>query len=160
MSAVLALAGCAGAKPVEDPDRQIEATYDVPGVSRAQILTATKIWIAKNFRYDMSIVERKGEADGILIGNGAIAFPCEEGACAGKGNWTVPFTMRSEMLDGRLRLQFTNVRLKWPATSYGPPPYDGPVRTQENWDPIKSKLLSLGSELAQFIAQSETRDPK
>jgi hypothetical protein len=157
ISAALAVAGCAGVTPVEDPDRRIEAVYDVPGVSQTEIFTATKIWIANNFRSTVSVIKYESAADGILIGNGTVAFPCAGGACAGKGNWTVPFTVRSDMQDGRFRLQFSNVRLKWPATSYGPPPYDGPVRPQENWEPIKSKLLSLGPELAQFIEQSKKR---
>jgi hypothetical protein len=85
ISAALAVAGCAGVTPVEDPDRRIEAVYDVPGVSQTEIFTATKIWIANNFRSTVSVIKYESAADGILIGNGTVAFPCAGGACAGKG---------------------------------------------------------------------------
>lgn len=150
IGASLVLAGCASAMPVQD--YELSAVFETPGKSKDEIFKATKVWIAENFRSAKSVIEYESQADGTLIGNGVIPYPCRGLECVGKSNWSVPFTMRSDMKDGRFRLEFSNVRLRWPPTmTY--PGRDGPVNTQGDWDAIKGALLDLGPALSLAIAR-------
>ena len=155
-AATLVLVGCASAMPVEDADRTIEVVQEVPGISKDQIFNATKVWVAGNFRSAKQIIEYENREEGTLIGNASIPFPCSGIGCTGNDDWHMPFTMRVDMKDGRFRIGFTNVRLVWTPTPYRSG-YDGPVRTQGNWESVKARLSGLAPELRKAIVEGQKK---
>ena len=152
------LAGCAGMQPVADADRTFDGVFDAPGYSKDQIFTATKIWIAENFRSAKSVIEYENKEDGTLIGNGMIPYPCSGLECVAKSRWSVPFTMRVDMKDQKFKLTFANIRLTWPPSydrTFGAQSgHDAPISNQGTMDEIKPKLLNFGDELATSIRKN------
>ena len=154
VGAALVLSGCAGMQPVAEADRTFDRIVEVPGHSRDQIYSSTKIWIAENFKSAKSVIELDSKEDGMIIGNGIIQYPCSRMDCLAKSDWTVPFTMRVDMKDQKLRISFSNIKLSWPATynsGISSPAYDGPVNSQGDMNLIKPALLKFGDEMLASI---------
>lgn len=153
------VSGCAGVPPgmqqISDADRTFDGVFEVPGYSKDQIFTATKIWLAEHFRSSKSVIEYENKDDGTLIGNGVIRYPCSGLECVAKSDWSVPFTMRVDMKDQKFKLTFSNVRISWPPSynrTFGAQPgRDGPINLMSDLDAIKPKLLDFGGELATSI---------
>lgn len=141
----LLLAGCA-VQPIAEADKTIERVMEAPTYSKEQIFNSTKIWIAENFKSAKSVIEYENKEDGTVIGNGVIDFPCSGMSCIGQEHWTVPFTMRVDMKNERLKLTFINVQIKYPASAYVSA-YEGAVFNKLDLDKIKPELLKLGDKL-------------
>jgi hypothetical protein len=159
---VLSAAAVAG-ETFDAPDQAFEKVFEVPGHSRDEIFTSSKIWVAENFRSSKAVLEYESKDDGVLIGNGIIDFPCK-GAfdCLAKADWKVRFTMRIDMKDDKFRLTFSNVHLAWPAayrSGISSPAYDGPVNSKKDRAKIQAALLALGPRLqAQMSGASPAND--
>src|SRR5699024_3353670 len=100
--------GCAFEMP--PPDQYLgeevvtfQRVVEAPGNSRDEIYSGTKIWIAENFKSAKAVIELDSKEDGLLIGNGRTAYPCDGSDCFGTGGQTVSFTMRVDMQDDRFR---------------------------------------------------------
>lgn len=148
------LSGCAGMQPISEADRTFNAVYEVPEATKEKIFTATKIWIAENFRSAKAVIEYENKEEGTLIGNGVIPYPCSGLDCVAKGNWTVPFTMRVDMKDQKFKLTFTNISIARPplyANGVYYPAGNDPIHLQGDLDSIKPRLLSFGNELITSI---------
>ncbi len=146
----LALGGCASMQPVAQADKSFERVVLAPNHTKDQIYTSTKIWMAQTFKSSKAVIEMDSKEDGIIIGNGIMPYPCANSMdCIAKKSWTVPFTMRVDIKDGRFKVGFSNIKLSWPGT-YGAiasPGYDGPVHAQGDMDLIKPVLLSFGDDM-------------
>lgn len=156
----LALYGCAGMQPIAEADRTFERVVEVPGYSKDQIYSSTKIWIAENFKSAKSVIELDSKEDGIIIGNGIIQYPCSGMECLAKSDWKVPFTMRVDMKDQKFKISFSNIKLSWPAkysSGISSPAYDGPVNSQGNMDVIKPALLKFGDDILASINSSKSK---
>lgn len=156
--AILFLAGCVDMQPVAEEDRTFDGVFEVPGISKEQIFNATKIWVAENFHSAKSVIEYENKEEGTLIGNGVTRYPCAGIDCLAKQDWNVPFTMRVDMKDQKLKLTFLNIRLSWPpsynSTIGVQPGYDGPLIRQSDMDVIKPKLLAFGHKLVAAIQEN------
>ena len=143
--------GCAGMQPISEADKTIERVVEAPNYSKDQIFSATKIWVAENFKSAKSVIEYENKEEGTIIGNGVIAYPCSGMDCLAKSDWKVPFTMRVDMKNEKFKLTFTNMHLAWPASVSGATytrANDGsPIYYQGDIDKIKPALLKFGDEL-------------
>jgi hypothetical protein len=155
---VFVVAGCA------TPPKQTEFSkvYSAPGLPKAKIYDAAKIWIAENFRSAKRVIEYENPKTATLIGNGGMPYPCSAVGCIARHDWNVTFTMRMDAKDERFRLTFSNVGLFFPPTGGGflrpySAGYNGPVRSQEQMDSISPRLLAYGDELLATIVR-EKRD--
>ena len=156
------VSGCAGMQQVTEADRTLDGVFEASGFSKDQIFTATKIWIAENFRSAKSVIEYENKEEGTLIGNGIIPYPCSGLEHITKADWTVSFTMRVDIKDQKFKLTFSNVRLSWPpsynSTFGSQRGHDGPVRLQGDMDAIEPKLLSFGNAL--LVSMSSNKKAK
>ncbi len=150
---LLLLTSCAGLEPVPDSERTFEGVFEAPGFTKDQIFTATRIWIAENFRSAKAVVEYENKEEGTLIGNGVISYPCNGIDCIAKGNWKVPFTMRVDMKDQKFRLTFSNLRLTWPPSS-NYPAADGPMVQRGQLEAVRPKLLAFGPAILDSISSN------
>ena len=165
LAALFTLTGCVAVPPIEDVRPLQEANpsivriYDVPGVKRADIYRSVNLWIAESFRSAKAVTEYQDRST--VIGNGIIDYPCTT-YCEFQGNWRVPFTMRVDMKDERMRVTFTNINLAIPATynrTFGViPAYEGPIKTQNDLDAISPKLIALGDALAAAVTAPKKSD--
>lgn len=146
------LAGCAGMMPVATEELTFETVIEAPGQSEDQLFTATKTWIAENFRSAKAVIEYDNREEGTLIGNGVIPMPCTGLGCLGMESWNVPFTMRVDTKPGKFRLTFTNVRATSPAT--GP---SGVAPSQSQFVLIKEKLMGYGPEILAHAEASKSK---
>lgn len=157
---LLGASGLAEAKrptPVADGERTVVQVFDAAGHTRDEIFSASKMWIAENFRSAKAVVEYEDRGEGTIVGNGVIAYPCTGGfACRIRADaWSVGFTMKVESKDDRFRLTFTNVVLKLPSSAYGPA-HDEPVEWKEDMDNIRAKLLEFGPQIVAQLSEAQT----
>jgi hypothetical protein len=152
--AMLLLTSCAGLEPVPESERTFEGVFAAPGFTKDQIFTATRIWIAENFRSAKAVIEYENKEDGTLIGNGVISYPCDGIDCIAKGDWKVPFTMRVDTKDQKFRLTFSNLRLTWPPSS-NYPAADGPMVQRGQLDAVRPKLLAFGPGILESMSSNK-----
>lgn len=170
MNSLLVLFACAaasttafGAESFSAPDQSFEKVYEAPERTKDQIFSASRIWIAENFKSAKAVIEYENKDEGTLIGNGLIPFPCKGVFdCLGKGSWKVRFTMRVDMKDDKFRLTFSNIGLVWPAAVYNgvvtPANDGGPVYSQKDRDKIQTALLLFGPEMQVALANAPGKD--
>jgi hypothetical protein len=161
--AALMQVGCAGMQPITDAERTFDAIFEVPGFTKDQIFNSTKIWIAENFHSAKAVLEFENKEQGVLIGNGSIKYPCSGLECLAKDDWSIPFTMRVDMKDGKFKLTFSNLRLSWPPSynsTYGASSgHDAPINQRGDLLAAKPKLLDFGNEIIAAVQKnSGTKD--
>jgi hypothetical protein len=161
----LAASGQVHAKkePLTDEERQVVQVFEATGYTRDQIYAATQVWIAENFESAKAVVEYEGKDDGVIVGNGNIAYPCTGGfGCRIRAQaWRVGFTMKAEAKDGRFRLTFTNVRLLLPPYSNmgtNLPAREEPVTQREDMQNIRAKLLEFGPSIVANLEKAKTSE--
>jgi hypothetical protein len=151
-------AGCASMQPITDTERTFDAVYEVPGFTKDQIFNSTKIWIAENFRSAKAVLEFENKEQGVLIGNGSIKYPCSGLECLAKDDWTIPFTMRVDMKDGKFKLTFSNLRLAWPPSynsTYGASAgRDEPINQRGDLLAAKPSLLAFGNQITAAVQKN------
>ncbi|MFK3846638.1 DUF4468 domain-containing protein [Stenotrophomonas sp. NPDC078853] len=146
-----------------DGPATFQKVFDATGMSKEAIYGAGRQWIAENFRSSKAVIEYEDVAEGVIIGQANMPYPCASAMeCLGKPDWTVRFTMRMEAREGRFRLTFTNVRLHWPAkvnAGVAQPEFEGAVRRERDLEKIRPKLEAFGagiqSKLANRAASNE-----
>lgn len=149
-------------EPITEEDRTVVQVFDAPGYTKQQIFAGTKMWIASNFKSAKAVLEYEDAAEGTLIGNGVIPYPCKGlMGCLAKADWRVPFTMRVETKDGRFRLTFTNIHLAWDArysAGISTPAEDFPVHQRGDLDAIRPVLLEFGDRIKASLSSAKTND--
>lgn len=156
MIATILLTSCAGMEPAKESS--IESVVDIPGRTKDQIYSSTKIWIAENFHSAKAVIEDDDRAAGRVIGNGLIQYPCSGISCLGKEDWKIGFTMRVDIKDQKFRITFSNIKLSFPPSS-GTIFVPGIDRTvlQGEFDDAKPALLNLGNQLRAAIDQEKSK---
>jgi hypothetical protein len=158
---LLTLSGCASMHRVAETDRSFERIVEVAGYSKDQIYSSSKMWVAGNFKSAKSVMEYDNKEEGVIIGNGVIAYPCSGGlSCMGTANWKVPFTMRIDIKDQKFRITFSNIKLFWPPSYTAgvyDAGYDGPVKTQRAMNAIKPALLRFGDEIVASMNNNKSK---
>lgn len=150
---VLLFVGCT---KILDADRTLESVYEAPSMTKDQIYSLTKIWIAENFRSAKAVIEYDNKEEGTLIGNGVINYPSSGFDSMIKGDWKATFTMRVDVKDNKFKLTFSNIGLILPGQA-GARPYDGPVGQKSDLDKIKAKLQTLGPEIVIAIKKGTSK---
>ncbi len=138
------------------PTPPIESVIDVPGRNKDQIYTATKSWIAENFRSAKSVIELDDRQTGQIIGNASIRWPCSGLACLGQTDWKLDFTMRVDTKDQKMKVTFMNLGLSWPPTSGAPSADHLPIREDQMAD-VRPALAKLQDELTASIKKEQTK---
>ncbi len=148
--------------PLTEEERTIVQVYEAPGFTKDQLFTASRMWIAQNFKSAKAVIEYESKDEGTIIGNGNFAYPCGKGfTCMLKADWRVPFTMKVESKDGKIRLTFTNIHLAWPASYSGgisTAAADFPIKDRADLDKIKPELLKFGDQIVASVGQLKSDD--
>lgn len=150
------LAGCAGMQEITEEQRTITTVSDVPGLGRERIFAGTKIWIAENFRSAKAVLEYENKEDGTIIGNASIPYPCDGMSCLARGDWSVPFTIKVEMKDAKIRTTFSNIRVTYPP-GQGLPAGNFPLKHQGDYETIKPALEALSGALVVALKKTSER---
>lgn len=145
--------------PLTEEERNVVQVFEAEGYTKDQIYSASKMWIAENFKSAKAVTEYESPEEGTIVGNGNIGYPCTGGfACSIRaGAWRVGFTMKLESKDGRFRLTFTNVVIQYPASMYGPA-HDQAVKSREDMDNIRAKLLEFGPQIVASLGKAKGSD--
>lgn len=161
VAAAAALLACVQAsakrpEPLTEADRTVVQVFEAPGYTKDQVYSAARMWIAQNFKSAKAVIEYENKDEGVIIGNGNMAYPCSGMKCMLTSDWRVPFTMKVETKEGRLRLTFTNIHLAWPprySSGISSPAHDGPVQNRKDLDAIRPRLLELGDQIVASMGQ-------
>lgn len=148
--------------PLTEEERTVVQVYEAPGFTKEQLFVASRMWIAQNFKSAKAVIEYESKDEGTIIGNGNMTYPCGGGfSCMLKADWRVPFTMKVETKDGKVRLTFTNIHLAWPASyrsGISSPAADFPVRDRADLEKIKPELLKFGAQIVTSVGQLKSND--
>ena len=147
--------GCAGLQPAPESELTFERVVDAPGFTKDQLFEASKVWIAQNFRSAKAVLEYENKAEGKIIGNGIINYPCDGIECLGKSDWSAHFTMQVDIKDQKFKLAFSNLRISWPP-KYPNAGFEGSVRSQGDLDSIKPALLKFGDQMAASMRKTKS----
>lgn len=155
--AMIALTGCAGLEPAKESS--IESVIDVPGRTKEQIYSATKIWIAETFNSAKAVIEDDDKESGRVIGNGLIQYPCSGFACFAKEDWKLGFTMRVDIKDQKFKITFLNLRFSMPPSRSGMFFVPGTERNvlQGEFDDARPALLALSEQLRAAIEKEQAK---
>ncbi len=151
--------GCAGTQGM--PARDLEKIVAVPGFTKNQIFDQTKIYIAENFKSAKAVLEYENKDTGTIIGNGRIPFPTDPGIqTLALNDWTIAFTMRVDIKEGRFRCTFTNIEIAWPAKAgmYGGPAGGRSIFYGNEFEKISNALLRIPSDIERSMKGSKTKD--
>lgn len=157
LAAGVALAGLSGCASMNmdmvSTDQELSRVYEVKA-GKDQIYSASRQWIAESFKSSKSVVEYEDKAEGTIIGNGSIPYPC-----ADKGSWVcvnqsqvlkLLFTMRLEAKDGKFRLGFSNVQVSSVNGAWS-------QMLRVDYQSARVDLLQMGDRIA---ARIEAQDKK
>jgi hypothetical protein len=148
--------------PITEEERTIVQVYEAPGFTKDQLFTAARMWIAQNFKSAKAVIEYESKDEGAIIGNGSMAYPCGGGfKCLLTSEWRVPFTMKVETKDEKIRLTFTNIHLAWPASfrsGISSPAHDDLVYQRKDLDAIRPELLKFGDQIVGSVGQLKADD--
>ena len=157
---LILLFGCAGMQSVSEGP--IEKIVSVRGFSKNQIFDRTKIYIAENFRSTKAVLEYENKETGTIIGNGKIKYPATGFGATALKDWTVNFTMRVDIKDGRFRCTFSNLRLLSPESydriSGVKPRGEREIKTEAEYDEIKAELLKIPDKIKAYVIGSKQTD--
>lgn len=150
-------------QPLNEEERKVAEVFEAEGYSADQIFQGIRMWIAESFESADAVIEYENREEGIVIGNGTMAYPCEGGfTCRIRASsWKVKFTMRAEARDGRFRLTFSNVMLAYPTyrnMGVSMAAYDEPVKDRTDMENIREKLLELGPSIASSLQASASSE--
>jgi len=155
---ILLFVGCAGIEPIPEQDKSFEAVYQMPNSSKDVIYNNTRIWIAENFRSSKAVLEYENKAEGVLIGNGSMQYPCSGLECFGVEDKRVLFTMRVDMKNDKFKLIFSNIKIYMPAYRIGStfhPESTYPIRYMSQLNAIKPELLTFGNQLRESVNKNQ-----
>lgn len=149
-------AGCAVEPALPESALRVEQVVQLPGKNQQQVYLGVKMWLAQTFRSAKAVIELDDPQNGVVVGNGNIAYACLTG-CMGKTDWRVAFTMRIEMKDQKARVTFTGLRILIPPQAGIHGPMDNPVYAQSDMDNIKPALLALADSMGKAIVSVEPK---
>jgi hypothetical protein len=143
------IAGCVPI-PLRPDEQTFTYIVEIPNTSKDRIFSGARTWIAQTFRSAKAVIQYENTADGTLVGNGIIDYPCSGFDCVGKQNWLAPFTVTLDVKDNKARASFSNLRVVYPA-SHVVPAGDRPVAYQDEMAAIKPALIRMIDDMSNSI---------
>lgn len=144
----LSLFGCASMEAVQEDQLTFSQVYEVPGYSKGQLFDGVKVWISENFRSGKSVIDHVDKEAGLIIGNGAMNYPCSGLDCVGYEGHLIYYTMRVDVKDEKFRLTFTNLE------SFSPMVGRNPLWAQGQFDDVKPVLLGYGEKIKSSLGNA------
>ncbi len=127
---VCVLAGCAGLQTLPPGQQTVRVVLEAPGMTKEQIYTKSKLWIARNLKPHKAVwlytgrtapvLEYASAEEGVLIATGNIFYPSKSYSLTEgyKNYWEVTFTMEEDIRDGKARVTFSNPFPDFPVSNY------------------------------------------
>jgi hypothetical protein len=147
---ILLFVGCIEIEPIPEQDKSFESVYQIPNSSKDTIYNNTRIWMAENFRSSKDVIDYENKEEGILIGNGSMAYPHRGLTSLGSAIAKVSFSMRVDMKNDKFKLTFSKIKIY--------EPYDHSTRdiyNKKELNLIKAKLLVFGNELQESVNKNQ-----
>lgn len=150
----------------ENPEKPVEVIFEVPGVSKDDLFTRSKTWIAETFVSGKSVLDSAERESGTIIAKGYIKKPCDGFLnCMATGNNKIGFTMRIDTKDGKVRTTYSNFTVFHPGTTGsvvgnvytpGTDPSETPIHVQGVLDDAHKGVMALSEELKAYLQKETT----
>jgi hypothetical protein len=148
---ILLIGGCSGGlTPAPSSEKTIHAVVDIPSQTKMTLQADTKVWMEKYFTAESDPILYYAPSEGVVVGNGQIAYPCSWLLCATKGDLRVSFEMNVRMHATEIETVFRNIQLISPSSG-DRPGMVGPVWSQRDIDAIRPKLMELHQGLILYL---------
>lgn len=154
---LLCLPAHAASKKLTEDEKTFGTVVEAPGKSQEQIYIASKIWLAESFKSAKAVIEVDSKADGVILGNAIINYPCKGFSCLTYSEWKTPFTIKIEIKDQKFRVTYLNIRLSLPGQAGAYPASENPITSKSDMDKIKPELLKLTDELTAAVNKNEQK---
>lgn len=137
------IVGCsAGLRSASNSDKIIRVTVDAPTQTQQSLIAQTEAWFEKNFTVDADPILLKDPAQGVIMAQGQIPYPCSWLFCLTKGDWRVSFEMHVRVKETKIETLFRNLQLISPASGESPGMVS-PVWSERDMNAIRPQLLEL-----------------
>lgn len=141
----LFLIGCATPAATLEQESSLERVVEFSGMSQDEIYQSAEDWIARSFRSANDVVQLRDPENGRLVGQGTgsevIAFY----------NRYFDYTMIIDIREGRMRVQYENVRSRTVGGVVGPD-------MNSNWRQVEAYMNGLTDSLIAAIEGNTVED--
>lgn len=115
---VLSISGFVNA--AKEPLGDIESVQVVDGVEKQKIYTASKMWIADQFKSAQDVIQFDDKESGTIIAKGIAEFPCTGMWCLAMKDYWLRFTIRIDTKDGKFKTLYSDlIQEQKPSASVG-----------------------------------------
>lgn len=115
---VLSMSGFANA--AKEPLADIESVHVVDGIEKQKIYTASKMWIADQFKSAQDVIQFDDKESGTIIAKGIAEFPCTGMWCLAMKDYWLRFTIRIDTKDGKFKTLYSDlIQEQKPSASVG-----------------------------------------
>lgn len=145
----------------EDAGKPVEIIMEIPGHTKDQLFSSTKVWIAETFVSAKTVIDEADKESGRIVAKGSIGRPCGGWLdCMANGKNSIGFTMRVDLKDGKVRTTYNNLVIIRPATNgsvvgstYTPGTADSeiPAVLQDDRDAAKNGVTGLSKSLETYL---------
>ena len=140
--------------PVNDASYQ--RVIDLPGLTKQQIFEKSKQWMAKTFISSKQVIEYENLQEGQIIGNSTanLTFTVVSSLVGPvTSSYQARFTITEDIKDGKARITFDRVWVQ--NLNAG---REGEGITQDGWNQLKPKLISLAQNLTEHLTTSSPKN--
>ena len=147
--------------PLTEKEKEISGIYEATGYKKDELFNAINVWLAENYNSSKDVIQYSNLKQGVLIGKGNIAYPCDGFSCVAKHDWKIHYTAKIDVKDEKFRLTFDNLQLSWPASHSGgvtSSAYKGPLTKKDDYDLLRPVLLKQGESIKASLHSSVSSD--
>jgi hypothetical protein len=131
-------------------------------LTTAQSFDRSKTWLTRYLYSKREIIDYANKTTGVIIANGSIDYPASGNLEAiDKIQYTISFTMREEIKEGKISITFYDLLLNVPKSylysRLQPEAYLGgysvSIEERSDFEVAKKGLLGISSKLADYLNQ-------
>jgi len=142
----------------KEPLGAIESVLEVPNLTKEQIYTKSKAWIAKKFVSANDVIQFDDKETGSMLVKGMADFPCSGWRCIGLSDYRISFTIKIDTKDGRVRTIYSDfLQVQRPAAqvSMGFPIPPTPIFIEYGKTETTNYVNKLNQEMKSYLESGD-----
>lgn len=115
---------------------EVKQIIEFSDINKNSLYSASKQWVATNFKSANSVIQMDDKEEGVLIGKGTIDYPCTGNSwqCGGLSGAFIKFTLKIETKDNKVRITFSDITHYDPNVIIDKKPFETQVKQLTKYD--------------------------
>lgn len=142
----------------KEPLGAIESVLEVPNLTKEQVYTKSKAWIAKKFVSANDVIQFDDKESGSMLVKGMADFPCSGWRCVGLSDYQISFTIKIDTKDGRIRTiysDFLQVQRPSARATMGFPIQPTPIYIEYGKTETAKYVESLNQDMKSYLESGD-----